>query len=261
MHRKSKLTFAAASWICSLALYANGAHAQDEDLGAAANDPTASISAYQFQYFTTPNYHNSGTADAERLQFRAAIPFELGGYSNIFRITVPYVLDSPSGADGLSDVTLFNLVTFDRSWGRIGVGAVALLPTGESGVSAEKWGLGPAVGFIANESWGIWGLFNQNIFTFAGDDDFRDVNVSNIQPIVNIQIGNGWSVGTSDMSIIYDWEENDWVSLPVGLGINKLTKLGGVPWQFSATYERNFYDDGVAPKDTFNLTAKVLIPN
>lgn len=235
------------------------ADAQESDLGTAANDPTASVTAFQLQDFYTYRYHNLSREEGNRLQFRAAIPFTLGGMDHIFRVTLPYVTDAPGGADGWSDTTLFDLVTFDSSWGRFGLGGVALLPTGEGDLSAEQWGLGPAAGFVANQPWGIWGLFNQNVFTVAGDDEARDVNISILQPIVNYNLGNGWSTGASDMSITYDWEQEDWVSLPLGVAVNKLVTLGGLPVQFTTSYEHNFYDEGVSASDTLNITAKLLL--
>lgn len=241
-------------------IFALPAQAQEQDLSSAASDPTASLTSFIVQDFFSYDYHNLDGGEGNRLQFRMAIPFEAFGYNNIFRITLPYVTDSPGGASGFSDVTIFNLVTFDRAWGRFGVGAVALLPTGEDGLSAEKWGLGPAVGFVAQKPWGVLGLFNQNVFTVAGDDDRADVDISILQPILSYGLGDGWSVGTSDMSITYDWNESEFVSLPLGLQINKLTKVGGVAAQLSLSYEHNFYDEGTVQSDTLGLTVKFLVP-
>lgn len=231
----------------------------EQSLESQANDPTASLMAFQLQNLYSYNHHNTDQ-DSNKLQFRAAIPFELGGVNNIARITLPYSTDTVSGETGLNDTTIFNLAAFDRSWGRVGVGLVGLLPTGESSVSAEKWGLGPALGFVAQKPWGLFGLFNQNIFTVAGDDERRDVNVSALQPIVDYPLGEGWSIGTSEMNIVYDWKSSDFVSLPVGAKLSKMIKLGGSPVQLQAYYEYNFYDDGKGPEDTLALIAKLLLP-
>ncbi len=215
--------------------------------------------SFQFQTFYSPSLYNS-TGSQNVAQFRAAIPFTLGGINNIARLTVPYVTNNAAGASGFGDATLFNLAAFDRPWGRFGVGAVALLPTGSSGFSAEKWGLGPAFGFVAQKEWGLIGLFNQNILTVAGDDARPDVNISTVQPILTYPLGNGWSVGASDMSFAYDWDRGEFISLPLGAKIAKLTKIGGKPVQWQLSYERNFYDTGTGPRDTIGLTAKLLIP-
>lgn len=231
----------------------------DQTLSQAANDPTAPLMAFQLQESYAPSV--SGVDGTQNfLQFRAAIPFELGGVQNIFRITLPYFTETPSGDSGLSDTVLFNLVTFDRNWGRFGVGAVALLPTGAEGLSAEKWGIGPAAGFTAKSGKLLWGAFNQNIFSFAGDDSMPDVNLSILQPIASFDLGNGWSTGLSEMSATYDWEENDWVSLPLGIKLTKLLRLGSTPVQFTAQVEHNFAEDYAVPENLFSFTIKVLLP-
>jgi hypothetical protein len=140
------------------------------------------------------------------------------------------------------------------------VGAVALLPTGETGLSAEKWAIGPAAGFSVQKGKLLWGLFNQNLVTVAGDDDKPDVNLSTLQPIFNVGLGDGWSTGLSEMVFTYDWDENEFTSLPLGIKLSKLTRISGVPVQFVGTYEHNFYNTGVVPEDTFSFTVKILVP-
>ncbi|AXI48328.1 hypothetical protein C1J03_21440 [Sulfitobacter sp. SK012] len=235
-------------------------HAEEgQSISSQASDPTASLMSFQVQNFYTPNLHNT---DEEQniVQFRSAIPFTLGGINNIARLTLPYVTQSASGATGFGDATVFNLAAFDRNWGRVGVGAVALLPTGADGVSAEKWGIGPAFGFVARPSWGLAGLFNQNILTVAGNDDLPDINISTVQPILSASLGEGWSFGASDMTVVYDWDRSKFTSLPLGMKVSKLTKISGLPVQFQVSYERNFYDEGRGPKDTIGFTVKLLVP-
>lgn len=224
-----------------------------------ANDPTAPIKSFLFQDYYTYNYYNDSSASSNKLQFRAAIPFTVGKLDHIFRVTLPYQTDTVSGADGFGDITVFDLITFDQTWGRFGVGAVALLPTGNSDLTLDKWAIGPAAGFIAHADWGIWGLFNQNLFTVAGEDNKPDVDVSTIQPVLNIGLGDGWSLGTSDMMATYNWNSNSWISVPLGIGINKIVQTQSNPWQLSLTYQHNFVDHGIMPKDTVAFTAKLLV--
>jgi hypothetical protein len=240
-----------------------GALAQDaggQALSQAANDPTAALMSFQLQDSYSPSIYNTDGASQNFLQFRAAVPFEINGLQNIFRVTLPYYTATPSGSTGISDTVLFDLVTFDRSWGRFGVGAVGLLPTGADGLSAKKWGIGPAAGFTAKSGKLLWGLFNQNIVSFAGDEDMPDVKSSILQPIATVGLGDGWSTGLSEMSITYDWTKHDWVSLPLGVKLAKLEKFGTTPVQFSAAYEHNFAKDYTAPEDLFSFTVKILMP-
>lgn len=233
--------------------------AQDQSLSSQASDPTASLMSFQLQNLYTPHMRNT-QGDQNITQFRAAIPFELGGVSNIARLTIPGVTENARGPTGLGDATIFNLLAFDRDWGRFGIGAVALLPTGANGVSSEKWGLGPALGFVARPTWGLAGLFNQNILTVGGDSNFADVNISTLQPIVSVSLNNGWSVGSSDMTFTYDWDRSEFTSLPIGLKLSRLTAIRGHPVQWQLSYERNFHDTGIAPKDTIGVTVKLLVP-
>lgn len=231
----------------------------EQSVEQAANDPTASLMSFQLQNYFSPKLYNQ-TGSGNVIQFRAAVPFELGGQNNIARITAPYVTRSGSGKTGLSDIAIFNLVAFDRDWGRFGVGAVAVLPSGDRGLGAGKWAIGPAFGFAARNEKLLWGVFSQNLFTIAERFDGPDLNVSTFQPLLNISLGNGWSTGFSEMTFVYDWNQGEFTSLPLGIKFAKLKRFGKVPVQFQATYEHNFYDDGFGPKDTIGFTVKALMP-
>jgi hypothetical protein len=242
-------------------LLALPASAQDggQDLSQAASDPTAPLMNFQLQDYYSPSVNLTGGAAQNFVQLRTAIPFRLGGTQNIFRATLPVFTDTPSGATGISDTVLFDLVTFDEAWGRWGVGVVGLVPTGETGLSAEKWAAGPAIGFTMPKGRLLVGVFNQNLFSFAGDDDARDVNVTILQPIVNWSLGGGWSVGASEMNVTWDWEESGWSSLPLGAKLNKLVRIGGHPVQVSVSYEHNFADDFAVPRDLYGVGVKLLL--
>ncbi len=240
-------------------LAATSAMAQEQDLGQAASDPTAALMSFQLQGYYSPTM-NGTPDDATYVQFRAAIPFEVFGLQNIARLTLPYVTESPSGTTGLTDSTIFDLVTFTRPWGRFGVGAVALLPTGSDDLSAGQFALGPAAGFTVQDGRILWGAFNQNVFTVAGDDDKPAINSSTLQPILNVGLGNGWSTGLSDMSFAYDWDAGDWTSLPLGLKVATLRRVGSTPVQFTFSYEANFADHPGTPEETWGAVVKVLLP-
>lgn len=234
----------------------------EQSLEQAADDPTASLMSLQLSDWYTQSYHNVNDKSANNFVLRSAMPFKLGEQSHIMRITAPIITSSQFQDTGLSDITLFDLATFNKEWGRWALGAVALLPTGGEYRGAEKWGAGPAIGFTVHESLLLWGLFNQNIFTVAGEDDREDVNVSIIQPLLSISMGKGWSLGGSEMTATYDWEQGEWSSLPLGFKVAKLHKFGELPVQFNAQYEYNFADNGLSsPESTFRLTAKLIFPS
>lgn len=254
-----------AALILWLGLASSQPAAADEDaptggqsLEQAASDPTASLMSVQIQDLYASAYHNLDGETGNTILLRSALPFQAFGLNNIARVTLPVVTDSPGGG-GVGDMTLFDLVAFNEPWGRWGAGAVMLVPLGDDGLSADKWAIGPALGFTARQPGLLWGLFNQNLFSFAGSGT-QDVNVSLLQPIVNYSLPDKWSVGTSDMTLTYDWERSAWTALPLGMKLAKLTKFGGLPVQFAGSYEYNFADDYVAPEWTFNFTVKFLFP-
>lgn len=86
------------------------------------------------------------------------------------------------------------------------------------------------------------------------------MNISTIQPLYAVSLGDGWSTGVSEMTLVYDWDTNKFTSLPLGVKISKLTRMGKVPIQFQATYEGNFYDDGLVAEDTIGFMIKILLP-
>ncbi|MFN2249018.1 MAG: hypothetical protein ACK2U4_18150 [Candidatus Promineifilaceae bacterium] len=243
------------------AAYAEEPAQVGQALDQAANDPTASLMNVQIQNVYTGDYHNLNGESGNAILLRSAVPFKTGPLNHIARATLPIVTKSPSGERGLSDLVLFDLIVFNQSWGRWGLGPVMLFPTAtDDALGAEKWAIGPAVGFVASSRKLLWGVFNQNLFSFAGDDDREDVDVSILQPIVSYSLPNKWSLGTSEMNVTYDWEKSDWTALPLGIKLAKLVKFGKLPVQFSGAYEYNFADDYVAPKWAVNFTVKFLFP-
>jgi hypothetical protein len=232
-----------------------------QSLEQAASDPTASLMSVSAQETYAGSYHQLDDESGNTLLLRSSVPFTTGSLEHIARVTLPIVTDSPSGKSGLSDLVLFDLIKFEKSGGRWGIGPVLLAPTAtDDALGAGKWAIGPAVGFVARSNKVMWGLFNQNLFSFAGDNDRGDVNVSILQPIVNYALPEKWSVGTSEMNVTYDWDRDAWTVLPLGVKLAKLVKFGKLPVQFAGGYEYNFADDYVAPKWTVNFTVKFLFP-
>jgi hypothetical protein len=261
-HQPFNAAVAAAVFLCAArAATAAEEGAAGQSLEQAASDPTASLMSVSVQDIYAGSYHQLDDESGNTLLLRASVPFTTGSLEHIARVTLPIVTDSPSGESGLSDLVLFDLIKFEKPWGRWGIGPVLLAPTAtDEAIGAGKWAIGPALGFVARSDKLMWGLFNQNLFSFAGDSDREDVNVSILQPIVNYSLPHKWSVGTSEMNVTYDWDRDDWTALPLGVKVARLVKFGKVPVQFAGGYEYNFADDYPAPRWTVNFTVKLLFP-
>jgi hypothetical protein len=232
-----------------------------ESLSQSTNDPTASLKALVIGDWYTPSLHGLNGKDFNSVVIRPVIPFKLGNLNNIFRATFPIVTNTPGPVTGLADSTIFDLVVFNEPWGRWGIGPVILIPTGGGLLGSEKWALGPAIGFTAKADRLLWGIFNQNVFSFAGNSKRPDANLSILQPLVNYTITGGWSIGTSEMAITYDWESGKWVSLPLGIKLTKLVMLGKFPTQLGLQYEYNFAKDPIGgPEHTIRFTLSLVFP-
>ncbi len=87
------------------------------------------LMSVQVQNLYSGDYHQLSDESSNTVQLRSAIPFQAFGLNHIARVTLPVVTDHPTGESGLSDMTVFDLVVFNRDWGRWGIGPVLLVPT------------------------------------------------------------------------------------------------------------------------------------
>ncbi len=222
-----------------------------DELSSRATDPTASLMAFNILGTYTGGFHGEGRGlpdDAWSFTFRPAIPFDFLDHPNLFRLTVPYQL-SGRGQEGFGPISAFDLFMFNQSWGRWGFGPLMNFDT--TGDLPDEFSMGPAVGFVAKAGQKLQlGLFSQNLF--AGD-----TALSQIQPVIAYQLGQGWSVSAGDLQFAYDWKASQWVSAPVGFQIGKVASIGQQPVRFAVNPQYNLIDrDGLDEWSvTFTFTA------
>jgi hypothetical protein len=133
---------------------------------------------------------------------------------------------------GLGDLTLLELLSPAHSGNWVlGAGPTAIFPTATSHFTGQgKWQLGPSVvvGYLTKQF--FIGVFPQQWWSIGGEHGRPDTNQMNLQPIATIFFGEGWSFGYSG-NILADWtapSEDVW-TVPVGLGLAKVVKLGRLP--------------------------------
>jgi hypothetical protein len=235
---------------------ASGESQQDE-LSRRATDPTASPPTFSFINDVTFSYRDraDGTPVDDTgyaLRFQPVIPFKAWGVANILRMTIPYQISGPS-PDGLGDVTIFDMVILPQSWGRLGIGVVGSFAAATSDVSAHA-SAGPAIGLVAPVSKKLnLGLFNQNLF---GDG----VSISQIQPIAAYQLGGGWSLSLGDLQWPYDWDRNEFVSMPIGVQLGKVLPVFGQPMRFALNPQYDFKDLPGNSRFKVLFTIQLLLP-
>ena len=101
----------------------------------------------------------------------------------------------------------------------------------------------------------------RNLWSFAGEDDRRDVSQLLIEPFVNCNLGNGWYLLT-DSVITVDWEikSGDKVTLPLGGGFGRIFQVGKQPMNARAEACYNAIHPDGAPNGTVGGTMRWLFP-
>jgi hypothetical protein len=199
---------------------------------------------------------DAGSQTAITYTFQPVLPFPVGDKGNniIVRpaLTVSFdqpIFDSNTGTwDTLS--TQFNDIVFDTvysgttmtgpSTGYLwGVGVAGTLPTAtHKALGGEQWRLGPEIFTGVVRDWGVAGGLVSNQWNLggggggpgSGDEPY---STTTIQYFYGIGLGNGWQI-LSGPVISYDWNasSSEALSLPLGTGIAKITKIGDTTWRF-----------------------------
>jgi len=256
------------------------AQEKPKDLASAARDPTASLTAFAIRYDVTTSFHNLPDADQQQLVLQPIIPWKLGKQQHIARITLPYVTSGPDWGviaedaaaglppnyvptakqDGLADTAVVDVIISKTSWGRQGIGGAIILPTAsDPALGSEKWSIGPAYVAITKKGNFQGGFVAQWLFSVAGESDRDDVNSLTIQPFGGFGFSGGWSLNTSEMVFNYNFETSKWTSLPLGLRVEKLIKIGNLPARLFVDVEHNFADNDVAPENTIRFAFVPLL--
>ena len=128
-----------------------------------------------------------------------------------------------------------------------GVGFGVLMKTATSEfLGAGKWAAGPsAVAVHLGEKW-MYGVVAQHFWSFAGDAERNDINLTSLQPILRYTLSQESGIGVMP-NWNYNWETRRWTQLFVGLGYDALINLGPVPTQVGIEFHYN-----LARNDLFN---------
>lgn len=145
----------------------------------------------------------------------------------------------------------------------LGFGPTFIFPTAASDFTGEgKWQVGPSgiVGYLSKK-W-ILAAFVQNWTSFAGDSSRPETNHMNLQPVASYFLKDGWSISYSG-NILANWKAssgNVW-TVPLGIGISKVEKLGGLPVKFAlAVQYMPIHPDDFGQKWNIQVVVVPVIP-
>lgn len=184
------------------------------------------------------------------LFFQPFMPFEVGKENQTMftlrpvlpLVTQPVFGDPSSGEStehetGLGDIQLLTLIGPNSGKGWVwGAGATFKLPTAsDDRLGQGKWQAGPAgMLFYMGKPW-VSGVLVQHWRSFGGDNDRQDTRQTDIQYVIRRSIPNAMSIGMGP-TITIDWEaeSGERITVPIGLGITKTIRWGKTPVKLRA---------------------------
>ena len=241
----------------------------DADLAKQTQNPIAALISVPFQLNYDADIGPAGQGERWQLNIQPVIPISISNDWNLIsRTIVPLIAqdDVTPGAgsqSGIGDITqnLFFSPKKPTASGWIwGAGAIFLLPTGHDDLTADKWGAGPTALFLKQASGWTYGALANHIWSFAGNDQRRDISATFVQPFLSYTTKTYTTFGINTEST-YDWKSEKW-SVPINLSVTQLLKVGKQPLTIQAG-ARYWADspEGVGPEGWgFRLAVTFLFP-
>ena len=182
---------------------------------------------------------------ANNFFFQPFLPFPIGEkYMLTFRpvfplITSPVVINDDTikkveHQTGLGDIQLLSLFGPSTNpkvvWG---IGATFIFPSATAEATGDgKWAAGPAAMFFYLVKPWTAGILFQHWWSYAGDPDRLNINLTNIQYTIRYTLPKAWSIGMGPtISINWEWEKGSRVTLPIGIGVTKTVRWGKTPFK------------------------------
>jgi hypothetical protein len=262
-NRQIALVILILTWAMAPA-YAEDGQSDMEAMSRTAANPIANAISLPFQNNTD---FGLGTYDraSNVLNIQPVIPFADGKIvtRTIFPIVRVPDLASESGtiSTGLSDIVLTAFYVPSSGGVTWGVGPVFQFPSGGDLRGTRKWSAGiSGVILVQPGDWTLGALAN-NVWSFAGEADARDVNQGSLQYFIVYQLGKGWYVNSAPI-ITVDWEADSgqkW-KVPFGAGGGKLLSVGKLPVNLQSQAYFYAVKPDIGPDWQLRLQAQVFLP-
>lgn len=246
---KNRLLSLAAALLAATTCLTHADTSTPQDAASQANNPLANSTAFNIQ-----NYYIGELTgideDANQFLLRYAQPVHFLGGNWLIRATLP-VNTLPTGTQfshdtGLGDFNIFAAYLFNTGTPglSIGLGPQLTAPTAtDAALGSEQWSAGFAHVLFNGTSKKIqYGYLLTWQSSFAGQDDRRDVNTGAFQPFVFLQLGQGWYLRSSAVSV-FDFDNNDY-TIPIGLGIGRVIPTPNVVYNLFVEPQYSIADRG-----------------
>lgn len=252
------------------------AHA--EDIKQLAEETQNPVSDLVRVGFTNATFFGTGFNNHlfNNFQLETSTTRRFGDWALLNRLTIPIPYfpatafeDKTGSLAGLGDIRYTGFFARDESRRRFkligGVGPTFVLNTAtDNRLGSGKWSVGPTLAIVNVPDPWVIGVVVSNLWSFAGDDQRRDVNQLLVQPFLNYNFPNGWYL-TSTPLITANWEAEDrrnrW-TVPIGGGVGKVMFRGEkrpINLKLQGFYFLEKQDR--APDWTLQLQFQILFPD
>lgn len=242
--------------------------AAEASLAKASQNPVANMVSLPFQY----NYYTAGGLGPNSeliLNVQPVLPLPIGErWLIVSRTVVPFTnvpLPDNNRSTGIADIQEQAYFTSAHpgkfTWG---AGPLFSFPTATNPLlRTGQWGLGPtAVALVMPGPWVIGALAN-NIWRIGGSPALGGdvLNTFTVQPFINFNLRHAWAISTSPL-ITSNWsapEGQRW-TVPIGLGVSKITHVGEQPLNLLIQYYHNVKHPQALGSEQIRLEAVALWP-
>lgn len=235
--------------------------AQDDDISTMSleevsrrmENPLSNLWSLTFQeniYINQGSMIN-GSDFSNVLFFQPFMPFPVGKDRILILRPVFPLVTQPLGNSyktGIGDIQLITAFGPDRKNGTVwGVGATFKFPTATDPILGQgKWQAGPSAMIVfIGKPWTL-GLVLQHWWSYAGDPERGEISQTDLQYIARRSFPGAWSVGMGpNISINWQAEPGNKLTLPIGIGITKTLRWGKVPLKMRIEPQYSI----ISPKD------------
>ena len=159
-------------------------------------------------------------------------------FLNRLVIPLPYLpasaIEDKSGSlAGLGDIAFTSFIARDESKRVLkmvgGLGPTFIFNSAtDDRLGLGKWSVGPTLAIVSIPDPWVVGFVARNLWSFAGDNQRRNVNAFLVQPFLNYNFRNGWYLASTP-GITANWKaeekRNRW-TVPIGGGVGKVMFRG-----------------------------------
>ena len=249
--------------------------AQDQvaELAKKLNNPLAALISVPIQ-----NNWDFGLGPAHAMQYKAniqpVIPVSITeNWNLILRTIMPVIyqeaLDNNPKAPasvreshfGLGDTTQSIFFSPKEPVGGwiLGAGPVIYLPTATTSyLGSGQWGAGPTIVALRQEHGFTYGVLANQIWSFTGQQDRKEVNASYIQPFVAYTTKTYTTFAINSEST-YDWQAEQ-ATVPMNFMVQQVLKIAGKPIAFQAGYRYYINKPDGGPDWGLRFTITFLFP-